>query len=361
MCQSGERLPGKRRGRSSARPAASRKRAAKSGVSESRATTRSCARSGSGRQTRPAAARPPRGSARRCRRRSRGRRSRDRCARAPSRRSPSPTARAPAAERREHAHAPVAHLVEVALDDDRAVVGHRARRRVLIGEVLEQVARGALVEVVLLDEPARAFRRIGRAQRPRERADRATELERTRRGLALPERHLPRDARRGRDEHAVVRDLLDAPRRRAEHERLALARLEHHLLVELADAALARLRADEEHAVQAAVRDRAAAGERDACRALARAQAVRDAVPHDARPQLRELVGREASRQHVEDAFEDRPREIGERRGAAHDALEIVDGPRLDRDHRDDLLREDVEWIARVARSARPRRRACAR
>ena len=145
-------------------------------------------------------------------------------------------------------------------------------------------------------------------------------------------------------------DLLDAPGRRAEHEGLALARLEHHLLVELADAALARLRADEEHAVQPAVRDRAAAGERDACRALARAQTVRDAVPHDAGPQLRELVGREASRQHVEDAFEDRTREIGERRGAAHDALEVVDGPRLDRDHRDDLLREDVERIARVAR-----------
>ena len=37
-----------------------------------------------------------------------------------------------------------------------------------------------------------------------------------------------------------MRDLLDAPRRSAEHERLADAALEHHLLVELADARGAR-------------------------------------------------------------------------------------------------------------------------
>ena len=69
-----------------------------------------------------------------------------------------------AAEGREHADAPVADLVDIALDDDRPVVRHRARCRVLIGEVLEQVARGALVEVVLLDQPARALGRIGCAQ-----------------------------------------------------------------------------------------------------------------------------------------------------------------------------------------------------
>ena len=76
-----------------------------------------------------------------------------------------------------------------------------------------------------------------------------------------------------------MRDLLDAPGRCAEQERLALTRLEHHLLVELADAALPRLRADQEHAVQPAVRDGAAAGERDAARALARAQSVRRRGP----------------------------------------------------------------------------------
>src|SRR6266542_5944682 len=109
-----------------------------------------------------------------------------------------------------------------------------------------------------------------------------------------------------------MRDLLDPPGGRAEEERLALARLEHHLLVELADAALPRVGADEEHAVEPAVGDRAAAGERDAARTLAGVERVRDAVPHHAGPQLRELVGWKASREHVEHAFEDRPREIGE-------------------------------------------------
>ena len=75
-----------------------------------------------------------------------------------------------------------------------------------------------------------------------------------------------------------------------------------------------------------------------------------DAVPRDARPQLRELVGRIAARQHVEHAVEDRPAQLGERRGAPDACEEVVDVPRVHRRHRDDLLREHVERVARVAR-----------
>ena len=81
---------------------------------------------------------------------------------------------------------------------------------------------------VLIDRPAR------------ERADRLAELARAAEPVALPERHRARDARRGRDDHAVARDLLDPPRRGAEQEDLARARLVDHLLVELADAAAVR-------------------------------------------------------------------------------------------------------------------------
>src|SRR5918912_32162 len=83
-------------------------------------------------------------------------------------------------------------------------------------------------------------------------ADRLAELVRPTDALALPERHRARHARGRRDEHAVARDLLDPPRRGAEQERLARARLVDHLLVELADAAPA---VDEVDAVEAAVRD----------------------------------------------------------------------------------------------------------
>src|SRR5918996_2407284 len=65
-------------------------------------------------------------------------------------------------------------------------------------------------------------------------ADPLPELRRPPHSLALPERRHPRHARRRRDENAVARDVLDPPGRRAEQERLALARLVHHLLVELA-------------------------------------------------------------------------------------------------------------------------------
>ena len=54
------------------------------------------------------------------------------------------------AERAEHAHAPVADLVAEALDDDRAVVGHDAGRLGLLVDVLQEVARGELVEGVVV-------------------------------------------------------------------------------------------------------------------------------------------------------------------------------------------------------------------
>jgi hypothetical protein len=55
----------------------------------------------------------------------------------------------PRAERREDADAPVTDLVAEALDDDRAVGGHRPRRGLLVGKKREQVLRRLLVERVV--------------------------------------------------------------------------------------------------------------------------------------------------------------------------------------------------------------------
>ena len=136
-------------------------------------------------------------------------------------------------ERREDADAPVADLVAEALDDDRAVGRERAGRLLLLAQEGEEVrARRARRD-------RRHLRVARREQLARELADRLAELVRAADALALPERHGSRDARRRRHEHAVARDLLDPPRRGAEHDHLARARLVDHLLVELADAAAA--------------------------------------------------------------------------------------------------------------------------
>ena len=148
-----------------------------------------------------------------------------------------------------------------------------------------------------------------------------------------------------------MRDLFDAPRRRAEEEGLADAALEDHLFVELADArALRLLRAGEEDAVQAAVGNRSAVEDRHALRAGPRGDRVRDAVPRDARPQLREFVGWIESGQHVEHAVERRAAQLGERRRAADRGEQLVRVPVVHRHHRHDVLRDDVERVARIAR-----------
>ena len=86
---------------------------------------------------------------------------------------------------------------------------------------------------------ATSSRRRGRSSPPARTAGRRLRPSRTGR----------RPAHRGRrDEDAVARDLLDPPRRGAEHEGLALPRLVDHLLVELADTAAAVDEMDAEEA-----------------------------------------------------------------------------------------------------------------
>src|SRR5690606_28168860 len=125
------------------------------------------------------------------------------------------------------------------------------------------------------------------------RADRFTQLGGSADAVALPERHLAGLPERGAHEHAVVRDVFDAPARRAEGEDVADARLVHHLLVELADATPAgasRGVTDDEDTEQAAIGDRATRGDREPLRPGAPRDRARDAIPHDAWSKFRELV-----------------------------------------------------------------------
>ena len=254
----------------------------------------------------------------------------------------------PRPERRQDAEAPVADLVAEALDHDRPVGRDDAAvRRGLVAQVGEQVLRRQRVEVVVAAEALERLLVGERHDLARGAADLLPELEGPSDALALPERDGAGRARRRRDEHAVAGDLLDPPRRGAEHEGLALARLVDHLLVELADPAAA---VDLEDAEEAAVGDRARVRDRQPPRSLAPLDDTGGAVPDDPRPQLGELVRRVAAGEHVEHVLELRPREPGERVRTAHELVQVVDGDLVVGADRDDLLREHVERVARDLR-----------
>ncbi len=195
-----------------------------------------------------------------------------------------------AAKRRQHAHAPVAQLIAHALDHNRAVIRHRRRRQLLVGKVAQQILRRLRIQVVLTRQPR--HRRVARhlAQLAHQRADAPAELQRPPRCVAMPEGHLARLARRRRNQHAIMRDLIDAPRRRAQNECLAGAALEDHLLVQLAHAHRPPFGARKKDAIQPAVRNRPAIQDRQHLRALARCQQVADAVPRHARTQLGKFI-----------------------------------------------------------------------
>jgi hypothetical protein len=146
-----------------------------------------------------------------------------------------------------------------------------------------------------------------------------------------------------------VRDLLDPPGGRAQHEGFARPAFEDHFLVQLADAGRAGSGADEEHAVQAAVGDGPAVDDRHSLRVLASADGAGDTVPGDAGSQLGELVRGITPRQHVQHAFVDASAQLRKRRRAPDGGEQLIGVPRVHRRHRDDLLRDDVQRVAWVA------------
>src|SRR5690606_25597724 len=101
----------------------------------------------------------------------------------------------------------------------------------------------------------------------------------------------------------------------------------------------------EEDTVEAAVGDGAPARRREAHRARPGGERAGGAVPHDAGPQLGEVLARVAAGEHVEDGVEGGVAERLERGAAADQRGELVDGPVLDGEHGDDLLGEDVEGV----------------
>ncbi|CAB5018790.1 unannotated protein [freshwater metagenome] len=244
------------------------------------------------------------------------------------------------------AHAPIADLVAEPFDDDGAVVGYHARGVGLFVEIAQHVGRGTLVERMVALQPLKRGCRLLGAHRANELAECSTELDGTAWPVALPERHLARHARRGCGDDAFEGDVLDAPRARAEQERLAGAALIDHLFVELADAGAV----GGEHTKEATVGDGAAARDRKTLGAGAAANNVGDAVPHDARTQLGELLGRVPPRQQVEGGAEHIIGELGEVRGTAHDGGESRNRPVVERAHSHDLLRQHIERVARVMR-----------
>ena len=267
-CQSGVRSPGRRRGINSARAAFSRNRAPKSARlphllrrRAPRARPARCSRSSVGGGASASGRWNAMPSSDQIDCTSRPSESRSRAATASAHGA---CTRAPNGVRMQTRQSPISSRKRSTTTV--AVGGDGAGRGLLVAQEAQQVARRALVQHSSPCSRVERLRVAETEQLARELADRGAELVRAADALALPERHRAGHARSRRDEHPVARDLLDAPGRRAEQERLPRPRLVDHLLVELSDAAAA---VDEVHAVEAAVGDRAA---------------VRHREPRDARP-----------------------------------------------------------------------------
>ena len=234
----------------------------------------------------------------------------------------------PSAQRAVETNAPIADLVPEALDHNCA----------------EEVLDRAVVEAGALAQPACRSLRLQPAQLADHLAEGEAELSRPAGRVCLPERDLARLPGCRRHQHLRRRYLRYAPGRSAEHERLADPALVHHLFVQLTDAAPVF---DEVHAVEAAIGDRARVGHGQPLRTGTPTHGSGHAVPHDAGAQLGELIRWIPAAEHVEHRLERAWTELAVRIRAADDGRQLVDLPLVHRAHRDDLLRQHVERLAR--------------
>ena len=263
----------------------------------------------------------------------------------------------PPAERREQDQPPIAELVPETLDHDPAVGREGARSLPLVLQVRHEVVGRERVEVMPIPQPRDHRLPSGRAAGKvaldiaDERAQRAAELDRPSDRVALPERQLARLAGRGRDDHPLRRDLQHPPAAGPEDDHVAVhpgAQLVDHLLVELAHPAARRpgLARDEDRE-EAAVRDRPARGDGDDPGVAPALHGVGHAVPHDPWLELGEFVRRIRPGQHREHALEHLAGQRLERRRTRHGGQQVVDGPAIHDGHRDDLLGQHVQRVAR--------------
>jgi hypothetical protein len=273
-----------------------------------------------------------------------------------------------AAERGEHADAPIAHFVARALDHDGAVIWNRGGGNFLVSEKADKVFRRHGIEIVLAGQAAQ--RGIARhvSQFAHQLADAAAKLERPAGVVPMPERHLARLAGRRRNQHPVVRDLIDAPGRRAQDEGVAGPAFKDHLFVELAHADGLAFGSGEKYAVKPAIGNGAAIQDGQHLGSLARRERIAHPVPGDARPQVGEFVGGIAAGKQIEHAGEGGAREAAEGSCAANQPENLFDANldgrrwalllsaprpswlsgRLSHDG-DDLLRQHVQRVAQKA------------
>ncbi len=253
------------------------------------------------------------------------------------------------AERGVHDHAPVAQLVAEPLQQHRPVARHVPSGLTLFVHVGHQVRGRPLVETGVLGTSKR-LGTLRRGQKTQQPPQRPAQLQRPALGVTSPERHARGVAGRGYHEDAVVGDVGDPPRRRAQQDGVADPRLVHHLLVELAHAgprpfAVAR----RHHGEQTAVGDRASGGDRQPLRTGPALQHARDAVPGDAGAELAELLARVPPREHVQDGVQRVVGQSRERRGPTDGRRHLLHRPRLHGHHGHDVLCQHVQRVAGIA------------
>src|SRR4029453_2906393 len=191
-------------------------------------------------------------------------------------------------------------------------------------EITQQVLGGQRIEIVIAHEPLDGGGPGDPAEIANQPADGVAKFNRTSFAVAMPEGHLPRLARRGRDEDAIVRDFLDAPGGRPERKGLANLALEHHFLVELADSD-GPIGPGEEDTVESTIGNGAGVGDRHTLGPFPGGDRPVHPVPGDAWPKFRELVRRIAARQHVEHTFKHAYAQIGKWRRASDAREEVID------------------------------------
>ena len=211
----------------------------------------------------------------------------------------------PLPQRTVQHHPPVAELVQEPLHHQVLGAGYGTCGFPLLGQVGDHGAGGVLVQTEC-GEPLAGGGLLQAGDLGLETGDSSSERRWPAHPVAVPEGDTTGQSEGGGDADAVVGDLLDPPGGGAQGDHVPAAGLVHHLLVQLTDppGLGVVVPGHDVHREQAAVGDRAAAGDHQALGAGPGRERAGLAVMDQPRPQLAEGGGGVAAGQQVDGLVE---------------------------------------------------------
>ena len=244
----------------------------------------------------------------------------------------------------ENADPPVSDLIPEPFNHNGLVVGDSAGGLHLFVEEQQQVGGGQLVKAVTATQPFHRLGSVSPGNFSNEGSHGSPQFKWAAGAVAVPERHFARLAGGRGNDDSLMGDVLNPPGAGAKEKRFPRTRFIDHLFIEFANPCPVW----QEHAIQTAVGDGAAAGHGQPLRPRPTSDDAFHPIPDNAGPKLGKLIRRVPTGQQIKGCGEGFVGEFGVVGRASHQGQEVIHRPVFQGAGGHNLLGQDIKRVPGV-------------